>query len=110
MAMDHNECRAKIRKIMHHAAGDERDWLPHDRQIVSLVDAMADEIECLKYTLAIDEHKSVEAGKRIGHAQVLRHVHQRLSTLSTAEECRADMSKLHQQYEAVHGSPINLVN
>lgn len=65
--------------------------------------------------------ESFEAGKKCGHEQVLRHVRQRLSALSVkferegtpeafraVEECCADMLKLWQQYEAVHGVKFDI--
>lgn len=60
--------------------------------------------------------EAFEAGKRTGHEQAMRLVRQRLSAISVAaeksgdvaafravEECCADMRKLWEQYEAVHG-------
>lgn len=52
--LDHNACRDRVREIIHNAAGDEDDWGPWDRDVVTLVDAMADEIERLKYAIAKD--------------------------------------------------------
>lgn len=84
----------------------------------------ADDAACVAqwaHRIAIAVHEATEAGKRIGHEQVLRHVHQRLSAISVkhetggtpdtfraVEECCGDMRKLREQYEAVHGRPFNL--
>lgn len=65
--IDQNACREKIRAIMHECAGDEADWLTYDTRIVSLVDAMADAIERMKYQVAM-AHDGLAVGTPVEKA------------------------------------------
>jgi hypothetical protein len=77
-------------------------------------------VELWAHRIDLALHEAREAGKRIGHDQVLRHVRERLSMLShkhetqgtpdtfrAVEECCADMRKLAEQYGAVPGGRLD---